>query len=137
MVVCSTFSPIENCIKGPDSARIYCCSYGRCAIYAIIESGGKQYKVAPGQTVDVDLTGAAEGDKVELDKVLLLAEDNKVTVGTPTVEGAKVMATAKGVAKGKKVIVFKFKAKDHFSKKTGHRQKYTRLTIDDIVVPGK
>jgi len=66
---------------------------------------------------------------------LLLAEDNKVTVGKPVVEGAKVLATAKGPAKGRKIIVFKFKAKDHFSKKTGHRQKYTRLTIDNIVVP--
>ncbi len=68
---------------------------------------------------------------------MLIADDNKVTVGAPTVEGAKVLATSKGLAKGKKIIVFKFKAKDHFSKKTGHRQKYTRLTIDDIVVPGK
>jgi large subunit ribosomal protein L21 len=57
-------------------------------------------------------------------------------VGTPTIEGAKVTATARGLVKGKKLIVFKFKAKDHYSKKTGHRQKYTRLTIDDIVVPG-
>ncbi len=71
-----------------------------------------------------------------MDKVLLIADDKKVTVGTPTVEGAKVLATSKGLAKGNKVIVFKFKAKDHYSKKTGHRQKYTRLTIDDIVVPG-
>jgi len=71
-----------------------------------------------------------------LDKVLLLADDKKVTVGTPTIEGVKVLATAKGLVKGKKIIVFKFKAKDHYSKKTGHRQKYTRLTIDDIAVPG-
>jgi large subunit ribosomal protein L21 len=80
---------------------------------------------------------SGEGDKVELDKVLLIADDDKVTVGTPTIEGAKVTATSKGLVKGDKVIVFKFKAKDHFSKKTGHRQKYTRLTIDDIVKPGK
>lgn len=82
------------------------------------------------------MTKTAEGDKVELDKVLLIADDKKVTVGTPTIEGAKVLATSKGLAKGKKIIVFKFKAKDHYSKKTGHRQKYTRLTIDDIVAPG-
>ena len=93
--------------------------------------------MSPGQTVDVDLNGAAEGDKVELEKVLLIAEDDKVTIGTPTIEGAKVTATSKGLAKGKKIIVFKFKAKDHFSKKTGHRQKYTRLTIDSIVKPGE
>jgi large subunit ribosomal protein L21 len=70
---------------------------------------------------------------VELNKVLLISDDNKVTVGTPTIEGAKVTATAKGLVKGDKIIVFRFKHKDHYSKKTGHRQKYTRLTIDDIV----
>ena len=80
---------------------------------------------------------SGEGDKVELDKVLLIADDDKVTVGTPTIKGAKVTATSKGLVKGDKVVVFKFKAKDHFSKKTGHRQKYTRITIDDIVKPGK
>jgi large subunit ribosomal protein L21 len=79
---------------------------------------------------------SAEGDKVELDKVLLIADDKNVTVGKPTIEGAKVLATSKGLVKGDKIIVLKFKHKDHFTKKTGHRQKYTRLTIDDIVVPG-
>jgi large subunit ribosomal protein L21 len=63
-------------------------------------------------------------------------DDEHTAVGTPTVEGAKVMATSKGPVKGKKIIVLKFKRKDHYTKKTGHRQKYTRLTIDDIVVPG-
>jgi large subunit ribosomal protein L21 len=110
--------------------------YWRCTIYAIIESGGKQYRVAPGDTVDVDLMEKAEGDKVELDKVLLISDDKNVTVGTPIIEGAKVMATSKGLAKGNKIIVLRFKHKDHYTKKTGHRQKYTRLTIDDIVVPG-
>ncbi len=78
----------------------------------------------------------AEGDKVELDKVLLISDDKKVTVGTPTIEGAKVTATSKGMVKGDKIIVLRFKHKDHYTKKTGHRQKYTRLAIDDIVVPG-
>jgi large subunit ribosomal protein L21 len=109
--------------------------YWRCTIYAIIESGGKQYKVAPGKTVDVDLMDKAEGDKVELDKVLLISDDNQVTIGTPTIEGAKVIATSKGLAKGKKIIVLRFKSKARYTRKTGHRQKYTRLTIDDIIVP--
>jgi large subunit ribosomal protein L21 len=108
----------------------------RCTIYAIIESGGKQYKVAPGETVDVDLLDVKEGDTVELDKVLLIADDKKVTVGTPAIEGAKVVATSQGLKKGEKIIVLKFKHKDHYTKKTGHRQKYTRLSINDIVVPG-
>jgi large subunit ribosomal protein L21 len=111
--------------------------YWRCIIYAIIESGGKQYKVAPGDTVDVDLMDKADGDNVEMDKVLLIADDKNVTVGRPTIEGAKVLATSKGLIKGDKIIVLKFKAKDHYTKKTGHRQKYTRLSIDDIVFPGK
>jgi len=110
--------------------------YWRCTIYAIIETGGKQYKVAPGDTVDVDLNGSAEGDKVELDKVLLISDNDKVTVGTPTVDGAKILATSRGLVKGDKIIVLKFKHKDHYTKKNGHRQKYTRLTIDNIVVPG-
>jgi large subunit ribosomal protein L21 len=110
--------------------------YWRCAIYAIIESGGKQYKVAPGDTVDIDLMDKAEGDKIELDKVLLISDEKQVTVGTPTIEGAKVLATSKGLIKGDKIIVLRYKSKDHYTKKTGHRQKYTRLSIDDIVVPG-
>jgi large subunit ribosomal protein L21 len=78
----------------------------------------------------------AEGEKVELDKVLLISDDNKFTVGAPTIEGAKVLATSKGLAKGKKIIVLRYKRKDHYTKKTGHRAKYTRLTIDNIVLPG-
>ena len=77
----------------------------------------------------------AEGNTVELDKVLLIAEDDKVTVGTPTVEGAKVMATSQGEGKGKKIIVFKYKPKVRYRKKTGHRQFYTRLAIDQIIEP--
>ncbi len=79
--------------------------------------------------------GVAEGNTVELDRVLLIANDDKVTVGTPTVDGAKVMATSQGEGKGKKVIVFKYKPKVRYRKKTGHRQPYTRLAIDKIIEP--
>ena len=78
----------------------------------------------------------AEGNTVELDRVLLIADGDRVTVGTPTVEGAKVVATSQGEGKGKKVIVFKYKSKVRYRKKTGHRQLYTRLVIDKIVGPG-
>lgn len=108
----------------------------RFKIYAIIETGGKQYKVAPGQTVDVERLVAAEGETVELDKVLLLAEGDKVTVGQPTVSGARVIATSQGEFKDKKIIVFKYKPKTRYRKKTGHRQWQTRLVIDRIVEPG-
>jgi len=89
----------------------------------------------PGRSIDVERLDVAEGNTVELDKVLLIAEDDKVTVGTPTVEGAKVMATSQGEGKGKKIIVFKYKPKVRYRKKTGHRQFYTRLTIDQIIEP--
>lgn len=107
--------------------------FRRTEIYAIIESGGKQYKVASGQTIDVERLDVAEGDIVELNKVLLLADGDKVTVGTPTIDGAKVVATSQGEAKRKKIIVFKFKSKVRYHRKTGHRQPYTRLAIDKIV----
>ena len=108
---------------------------GGTEIYAIIETGGKQYKVAPGQTIDVERLDVSEGNTVELDKVLLIADGDKVTVGTPTVDGAKVIATSQGDGKGKKIIVFKYKPKVRYRKKTGHRQLYTRLAIDKIVGP--
>lgn len=77
----------------------------------------------------------AQGAIVELERVLLLANEGKVTVGTPTVKGAKVMATSLGEGKGKKVIVLKYKPKVRYRKKTGHRQLYTRLAIDKIIEP--
>jgi len=102
-------------------------------IYAVVETGGKQYKVTPGQTIDVERLDVAEGDTVELDKVLLIADGDKVTVGQPAVEGAKVVATSQGEGKGEKIIVFKYKSKVRYRRKKGHRQLYTRLLIDKIV----
>ncbi len=102
-------------------------------IYAVVETGGKQYKVTPGQTIDVERLDVAEGDTVELDKVLLIADGDKVTVGQPIVEGAKVVATSQGEGKGEKIIVFKYKSKVRYRRKKGHRQLYTRLLIDKIV----
>jgi len=109
---------------------------GEYKIYAIIETGGKQYRVIPGQTIDVERLDVAEGNTVELDRVLLIAQGDKVTVGNPTIGGAKVVATSQGEGRGKKIIVFKYKPKVRYRKKTGHRQAYTRLAIDKIVEPG-
>jgi len=111
-----------------------CCFEEDREIYAIIETGGKQYKVSPGQAIDVERLDIAEGNSIELDRVLLIADDDKITVGTPIVDGAKVIATSQGEGKGKKIIVLKYKPKVRYSKKTGHRQLYTRLAIDKIVV---
>ncbi len=77
----------------------------------------------------------AEGNTVELDKVLLIANGDKVTVGTPTIDRAKVIATSKGEGKAKKIIVLKYKPKVRYRKKTGHRQLYTSLVIDKIIEP--
>jgi large subunit ribosomal protein L21 len=110
--------------------------FGRLKIYAIIETGGKQYKVSPGQLVEVDRLDMVEGDTVELDRVLLIADDERVTVGKPTVEGAKVIATSQGEGRSKKIIVFRYKPKVRYRKKTGHRQFYTSLSIDKIVGTG-
>ncbi len=107
--------------------------YWRKVIYAVVETGGKQYKVSPGETICVEKL-ATEGDTVELDKVYLVVDGDKVTLGKPTVAGAKVVATVLGEGKGDKVIVFKYKPKVRYRRKKGHRQPYTRLAIKEIVV---
>lgn len=109
---------------------------GGTTIYAIVETGGKQYRVTPGQVVDVDLLDVADGETVDLERVLLLSDGDKVTLGTPTVDGAKVVATSKGDGRDRKIIVFRYKPKTRYKRKTGHRQGFTRLTIDRIDVPG-
>lgn len=105
--------------------------------YAIVETGGKQYKVAAGQAIEVDRLGTAEGEDVELSKVLLIANGEGTTIGSPTIDGAKVTATCLGERKGDKIIVFKYKPKVRYRRKKGHRQLYTRLEIKEIVKPGE
>ncbi len=107
--------------------------FWRLKIYAIIETSGKQYRVSPGQVIEVDHLDVAEGNAVELDKVLLIGDGDRVTMGTPTVEGAKVLATSRGEGKGNKITIFRYKSKVRYRKKTGHRQLYTRLAIDKII----
>ncbi|MCJ7523252.1 MAG: 50S ribosomal protein L21 [Dehalococcoidia bacterium] len=102
-------------------------------MYAIVETGGKQYKVSPGQTIDVEKL-SVDGDTVELDRVHLVADGDKVTLGRPTIVGAKVIADVVGDGKRDKVIVFKYKPKVRYRIKKGHRQPYTRLAIKEIVV---
>ena len=105
--------------------------------YAIIETGGKQYKVAAGRKVDVDYLGVGEGQEVELSKVLLIADGEDTLVGEPTVDDAKVTATCVSEGKGDKILVFKYKPKVRYRVKRGHRQLFTRLEIKDIVSPGE
>lgn len=102
--------------------------------FAIVEVGGKQYKVWPGMSIAVDRLPVAVGQPVELDKVLLVSQGEQVAVGTPTVPGAKVVAVATGHGRTRKIIVFKYKPKVRYRRKLGHRQHYTRLSIKEIVV---
>jgi large subunit ribosomal protein L21 len=102
--------------------------------YAIVEDGGKQYKAVEGLTIEVDHFDSEIGDQLDLERVLLIVDDEGVQVGTPLVEGAKVQATVVSQVKGPKVVVFKYKPKKRYRVKTGHRQKYTRLQIDSISV---
>jgi len=107
--------------------------YGGDKIYAIIEIGGKQYKVAPKQTIEIERLDVPEGDIVELDKVLFIGGDKDTLVGNPIIKGAKVVATSLGEAKGEKVIVFKYKSKVRYRNKGGHRQTYTKILVNEIV----
>ena len=101
--------------------------------YAIVQTGGRQYKVSSGDNIDVARIHAVEGSAVELDQVLLVADGDSVRVGTPTVDGAKVITEVLGEGKGKKVIVFKYKPKVRYRRMKGHRQFYTTLSIKEIV----
>jgi large subunit ribosomal protein L21 len=103
-------------------------------MYAIVETGGKQYKVSQGDTIVVEKLPAAVGETVTLDKVFLVGSDEGVKVGTPVVPGAKVLAKVVEHGRGKKIIVFKYKPKKNYHKKQGHRQPYTKLTIEAIQV---
>lgn len=99
-------------------------------MYAVIETGGKQYRVAEGDVIQVEKLAVEAGKKVEIDRVLMVSGDSGTTVGAPLVEGAQVTATVQEHGRGKKVIVYKHKKNYH--KKQGHRQDYTRLHIDKI-----
>ncbi len=101
-------------------------------MYAIVETGGKQYKVSVGDVVDVELLPYQAGEQVTLERVLMVV-DGDVKIGTPTVEGAKVKATVTDQVKGKKVRIFRYTGK-RYRRRLGHRQRYTRLHIDEIVL---
>ena len=101
-------------------------------MYAIIETGGKQYKVTEGSMIKVEKLAVEAGTAYAFDKVLVVSDDNGVKVGAPYVEGAKVNATVIGDGKAKKVIIYKYKPKKGFHKKNGHRQPYTQFNKDNI-----
>jgi large subunit ribosomal protein L21 len=105
-------------------------------MFAVVETGGKQYKVQPGQTIEVEKLPAEPGDTVELGRVLLISTDDQTFVGAPLVEDAKVVARVATSRHGPKIIVFKYKSKSRYRRKSGHRQDYSVLTIEDIWANG-
>lgn len=104
-------------------------------MFAVIRTGGKQYTVHEGDTLDVELLQAEPGEQVQLDDVLMVGEGEAITIGKPLVPGAKVVANVVSHGKGEKIIVFKYKPKTRYRRKTGHRQRFTRLAIREIVAP--
>ena len=101
-------------------------------MYAVIQTGGKQYRVSEGDKLLVEKLGAEEGASVDLDKVLMIANGEDIKIGTPYVDGGKVTATVKAHGRGKKVNIIKFKRRKHHMKRQGHRQWYTELEITGI-----
>lgn len=104
-------------------------------MYAVIESGGKQYRVQAGETIEVERLEANAGDTIELDRVLLVNNDGDLVIGQPLVDGASVQATVVAQAKDKKKIIFRYHNKNRYRVKKGHRQPITRLRIDSINLP--
>ena len=101
-------------------------------MYAVVRSGGKQYRVEPGMAFRVEKLDGAIGDNVELSDVLLVGEEGSTKIGTPLVEGAKVTGTITAQARGPKIIVFKMKRRKGYRRKAGHRQAYTEIRVDGI-----
>lgn len=103
-------------------------------MYAIIETGGRQFKVAPGDVITVEKLGQEAGSAYKFENVLAVSDESKLTVGAPYIKGASVTASILGDGRAKKVIVYKFKAKKGFHKKKGHRQPFTKVKIDNITL---
>jgi len=102
-------------------------------MYAVVKTGGKQYRVSPGDSVEVEKLPYEVGQQIELDQVLLVANGAGAQIGQPLVDGAKVKATVTRQTKGRKVIVFKYRPSKRYRRKSGHRQNYTQLRIDEII----
>lgn len=101
-------------------------------MYAIIETGGKQYKVEVGSVINVEKLDVAAGESIAFDRVIAVSKDDALTVGSPIVSGATVKAEVVEEGKGKKIIVFKYKSKKSYKKKQGHRQPFTKVKITAI-----
>ncbi len=101
-------------------------------MYAIFKTGGKQYRVSEGDTIVVEKLAVEEGATVTFDEVLTIVNDADVKIGTPVVEGAKITAKVEKQDKAKKILIFKYKAKSNYRRRQGHRQPFTKITIEKI-----
>ena len=101
-------------------------------MYAVIKTGGKQYRVAEGQSLKVEKLDIEEGAAVEFDQVLMIADGDRIQVGAPYIDGARVSATVKSQGRSPKVLIVKFRRRKHYRKTQGHRQSYTELKISGI-----
>ncbi len=103
-------------------------------MYAVIKSGGRQYKVEPGEVIEVNRLPVEVGQTIDLDHVLMIGgSENGTVVGQPTIPGARVLARVSGNPRSRKIIVFKYKNKKRYRRRTGHRQQYTSIAISDIL----
>ena len=102
-------------------------------MYAVTETGGKQYRVSEGDAISVEKLPYEVGDEVEFERVLLVSGKEGVTIGPPIVKGAKVVATVEAEGRGRKILVWKYRPKQRYRRRQGHRQAYTRLRIEKIV----
>ena len=116
----------------PIAGVLHSILFGDMRMYAVVKTGGKQYRVSEGQTLKVEKINADEGASVELDKVLMVANGDDVKVGAPYLDGSSVSATVKSHGKGKKVHIVKFRRRKHHLKRQGHRQQFTELEITGI-----
>ncbi len=105
-------------------------------MYAVVRTGGKQYRVSPGDTIKVEKLEGKEGDEVMLDEVLLVAGAEDVVLGKPLIDGVRVKAEIVGQGRDRKILVFKYKRRKRYRRKNGHRQQFTSLRIHGIEAPG-
>ena len=119
----------------PAERRVFCCLEE--ALYAVVRTGGKQYRVQEGRPVTIERLPGEAGATIELNDVLLLADGDNITIGAPTVDGARVVGTISEQGRAKKILVFHYKNKTRARKKNGHRQQFTTLMIDDVLGAGQ
>ena len=103
-------------------------------MYAVVKSGARQYRASVGNTLEVERLSAEVGQQLVLDQVLLIADGPQVEIGRPVLDGAKVLATVVAQEKGPKIRIFKYHPRKRYRRRAGHRQRYTRLRVDEIVV---